>query len=98
MSKVPVDVGVAFHFNMKIVKQLDDPEYFHTVFNRPGGSNEYWKWGLGDDGNVYCTNSVTIAPPAGEWCDLGRLGYCKHLTLKKMKYLIKEFGHLLVFL
>lgn len=81
---------------MKIVKQFDDPVYFHRCFHRPPAEGEYYRWGLGDDGLVYYCDSMDRGYPPGFWSKIVRPG--QTITMRDMKLLIKEFGHLLVWI
>lgn len=81
---------------MKIVKQFDDPVYFHRCFRRFPAKDEYYRWGLGDDGLVYYCDSMDRGYPLGFWSKIVRPG--QTITMRDMKLLIKEFGHLLVWI
>jgi hypothetical protein len=81
---------------MKIIKQFDDPEYFSRIFRRNPGPNEYYKWGLGDDGLIYYSDTVGYTSSPNNWDLICRPG-CT-LMIKDMRLIIKEFGHLLVFI
>lgn len=78
---------------MKIVKQFDDFEYFDYVYEGYG-IRGFWRWGLGEDGDLYCQSSDFQDPR--EWNSWSSVNM--PLSLKHMKRLVKEFGDLLVFL
>jgi len=71
--------------NIKIIKSFSDPEYAQQV----GCMN--WYWGLGDDGNIY-----RRLHEQDNWNYIGDL-YLR-TNLRDMKLIVKEFGHLLVWL
>jgi len=82
---------------VKILKEFEDPSFFSKRYNMvytPG--YDYWKWGLGEDGNIYCQCSDFIHP--NQWYRLAEVGAALDLSISDMKRLVKEFGHLLVFL
>jgi len=70
---------------MKIVKEFYDPIYGEKVNCRN------WIWGLGDDGNVYRRIS-----DIDNWNDINGPLPTK-ISLREMKMLVKEFGHLVIF-
>lgn len=83
---------------MKIIKSFDDFEFFDKVV---GGSNDpqrdMWTWGLGDDGELYF--QWTEASDSFAWRSFENATAAhRHLSLRVMKRLVKNFGHLLVFL
>lgn len=86
--------AVSRGIRMKIVKQFDDPDFINRISRDKSG---YWRWGLGDDGKVYCQASYFVSP--NEWF---RLGYSPmamdKMCVKDMVRIVKEFGHLLVWL
>lgn len=84
---------------MKIVKEFEDPEFMANprICGLEDVKDYKWIWGLGDDGNLYyrCTR---LEDP-NVWWDLKGADYVAPLiTLKHMKKIVKEFGHLLAFL
>ena len=80
---------------MRIVKSIPHP------INEDNNVEELY-FGLGDDGEVYyqyidygwqlCTGKLE----PDRWASLAELDFT--LSMKEMKYIVKEFGHLLVFL
>jgi hypothetical protein len=84
---------------MKIVKQFEDPEFLAITYNWVSSDNlsrEHFYWGLGEDGELYCKCSRFIEnhlwhPP----CAIGNLE--DKISLKLMRRIVKEFGHLVVF-
>jgi hypothetical protein len=87
---------------MKIVKSFDDndffKEFFHLSFEKddPSYVNGIWRWGLGDDGELYCQSSDFEDPK--EWYSLWYNTIIRISSIKTMKKIVKEFGHLLVWL
>jgi hypothetical protein len=71
---------------MKIVKEFVDEDFL-----KRSAPDSVWSWGLGDDGWVYCKCSVYEDP--NKW---SLYGYA--LSLKTMCKIVKEFGHLLVWM
>ncbi len=82
---------------MKIIKQFDDFEFFDKVYEGPNDpEKDMWKWGLGDNGVLYCQSTDFIFHP--EWMTLGHSPMAAtKLSIKDMKKIVKEFGHLVVF-
>jgi hypothetical protein len=70
---------------MTIIKSFEDKDYAEKY------GYDHWYWGLGDDGNIY-----RRANEAYSWVDMNAL--VLSLYLGDMKKLVKEFGHLVVFL
>jgi hypothetical protein len=85
---------------MNIVKQFDDYVFFKKHFylafedNDPEYINGSWRWGLGDDGELYCQCSDFEDPKM--WYDLSETSFGIK-SIREMKKIVKEFGHLLVF-
>lgn len=78
---------------MKIVKQFQDDEYLREHYHHRDTPPEYyWLWGLGQDGEVYYQTHNN-----GYWVrldqSLGKLPVRLHTMVK----IVKEFGHLAVF-
>lgn len=84
---------------MKIVKQFEDDDFLRKVYSwrEPHEFNDQDKfiWGLGEDGNLYF--KCTRFNPGDAWNTFKTVAVADHLTLKEMKRLIKEFGHLVIF-
>ena len=86
---------------MKIVKQFEDRDFFESEFylafeNTDGAwINGHWSWGLGDDGELYCQCTDFERP--GDWYDLSETTFGVR-SIKQMNKIVKEFGHLLVWL
>lgn len=86
---------------MKIIKQFDDYEFFerhhYLEFEDEELKTGFWRWGLGDDGNLYCQCYGFDNPKYWyfyeEKCYEGRY----HLLFSEMRKIVKEFGHLVVF-
>lgn len=83
---------------MKIVKSFDDFEFFNAVIGGPNDpEKDRWTWGLGDDGELYFQSSD--APRPLFWYSLkDNPSKARIVSLSVMKRLVKEFGHLLVWL
>jgi hypothetical protein len=69
---------------MKIVKEFVDHDF-------QVADDSTWSWGLGDDGWVYYKSSAYEDP--NKWCIYGY-----SIRLKTMCKIVKEFGHLLVWM
>lgn len=78
---------------MKIVKSFEDKGYFDDRFS---STRETWRWGLGDDGNLYY--QYDGGPHSDEWCWFFDPDERWSLSIQDMKRIVKEFGHLLVWL
>jgi len=81
---------------IKIIKQFEDHQYYLTNFPPPN-SNGTWSWGLSDCGKLYC-----LCPTISKhWVDINdsrfNLNFNKNWSLSLMKRIVKEFGHLLIF-
>ena len=89
---------VVSHFKMKIIKSFDDFEFFDQMVEGPNDSQkDRWTWGLGDDGDLYF--QWTESTDSFKWRAFkNAIAAHRHLSLRVMKRLVKEFGHLLVFL
>jgi hypothetical protein len=101
---------------MNIVKQFDDHEFFERHHCLAYGDTEltkgYWRWGLGDDGELYCQCSYFNSKDNRggyhvEWIDNPNEWYlyfeaCHvrqyHVLFEDMLKIVKEFGKLLVWL
>ncbi len=90
---------------MKIVKFFDDFEFYDKTYEPLNGVpnnpfRDYWRWGLGDDGELYWQCSDNIDPNKWYWfgTDGTSGGIARRLSLRDMKKIVKEFGHLLVFI
>ena len=91
---------------MKIVKSFEDKDFFEKYHNDSERdiSDDYkmkgqWYWRLGDDGNLYYHSSVYCK--TDEWQIFQQPHNWKvaaNLSLKDMKKIVKQFGHLLVFI
>lgn len=84
--------------DVKIVKEFEDQEFFcHSELSSPEYHNKYtWFWGLGEDGNIYYRCTRFVDPD--QWDKLNRYPSIAVLvSLKTMKKLVKQFGHLVVF-
>lgn len=82
---------------MKIIKQFDD---FAFIEKRYEDAHEYtWTWGLGDDGELYYHQTCKGKTDLDSWC-LATYNHIvmRYVSLQVMKRIIKEFGHLLVWL
>jgi hypothetical protein len=73
---------------MKIVKEVRDDEYAVREHRTD------WYWGLGDDGQIYRRCDSTD----NQWSDINAGMFPVNLNLRDMKLIVKEFGHLLVWL
>jgi hypothetical protein len=85
---------------MKIVKEFNDPEFLKVLYNWVSNDEllkEYFHWGLGDDGELYCRCSCfgkdrTWILPGGSRSNFGEL-----INLRTMTRIVKQFGHLVIF-
>ena len=75
---------------MKIVKSFKDPEFFRSRYG--DDPDDTWEWGLGDDGELYyrCNKFA-----GNDWHNMGYVNII--FTLRDMKRIVKQFGHLVVF-
>jgi hypothetical protein len=73
---------------MKIVKEFYDEDYCIREFRTN------WYWGLGDDGNLYRRCDST----GNQWVGISEGMFPITVNLRDMKLIVKEFGHLLVWL
>ena len=80
---------------MKIIKSFPDHEFINDRVENVDGSKSEWYWGFGDDGGLYYRTTEHNLPEQWSAVDY-TLGY--DIRLKDMKKLVKEFGHLLVWL
>ena len=81
---------------MKIIKEFSDPEFHdkRALFN-----DGEWFWGLGEDGNLYCRWTPMFGPYEETWFEVSQMERILPLiSLREMKRIVKEFGHLLVWL
>ena len=74
---------------MKIIKSFEDYSFLKSAAGSP--EDFVFTWGLGDDGYVYYKCSAYADP--NEWKVYGHM-----LPLKTMCKIVKEFGHLLVWM
>jgi hypothetical protein len=84
---------------MKIIKEFEDDDFFaHPKISSPEYHGRYtWLWGLGDDGFIYYRSTRFSHPD--EWRELSSNERIAILvSLKTMKKLVNQFGHLLVFI
>ena len=88
---------------MKIIKAFDDSEFVNKQFKQFLFDSEihFWNWGFGDDGRLYFQTSAYLDPTTGhvnplKWYDYHDM--VSYLSIKDMKKIVKEFGHLLVWL
>ena len=82
---------------MKIVKSFEDFKFFNKVYEGPNDpEQEFWKWGLGEDGDLYCQCSDFT--DILKWYRYDMLtGISSKVSLRDMRRIVKEFGHLVVF-
>jgi len=84
---------------MRIVKSFRDNEYLEKVYHwKDVSPDQFWEWGLGEDGDLYFKCSYAVNPE--EWHQFSESGQSvlSHITIRDMKRIVKEFGDLLVFL
>lgn len=90
---------------MKIIKSFEDPEFFEKYHNDHGIQDEayrmkgHWYWGLSDEGNLYYHSSIFCRE--NEWNIFNSPSNGKMITtlsIRDMKKIVKEFGHLLIFI
>jgi len=77
---------------MKIIKQFESND-----FARSQNVNFYWSWGLGDDGFLY--GKGRLLDPTSRytyWHPYADMTF--GIPLSEMKKIVKEFGHLLLFI
>ena len=86
---------------MKIVKEFDHLDFFerhhYLAYDDEELKTGYWRWGLGENGELYCQCS-TFDRPNGwylyeEKCYEGQF----YVLFSDMRRIVKEFGHLVVF-
>lgn len=83
---------------MNIIKQFEDPEFvrkvYHWTADDEWNPNDKWFWGLGDDGELYfrCTRFSSFC-----WITIKDINVGEYFTLKTMRRIVKEFGHLVIF-
>ena len=83
---------------MKIVKQFEDPQFLQKVYHwrENLSAKDKWAWGLGDDGELYFRCSIFT--DFAYWFRFqDRSNVSNYLSIKDMKRIVKEFGHLVVF-
>jgi hypothetical protein len=81
---------------MKIIKQFSDPIYMRKTYESWESDDELvgdWAWGLGADGNLYCKCSDF---ENDDWYLFSHTSF--KVGIPEMKRIVKEFGHLLVFI
>jgi hypothetical protein len=80
---------------MKIIKQFEDQEFFKKRYRgEPFGPKDKWIWGLAEDGGLWYKNSFLSD---WNWHSADNIPNLA-LSIKDMKRIVKEFGHLLAFL
>jgi len=92
-------VEKVFLIDMKIIKSFEDAAFLALprVSNGTNPINHTWLWGLGDDGEIYYKCTKFSLP--NEWYNLHDNSIVSNcVSLKEMKKIVKEFGHLLVFI
>jgi hypothetical protein len=85
---------------MKIVKSFEDPEFLAEYYNWYSASQligTSFLWGLGDDGNLYA-KCGRFTDPHRWYPTISLSDMEQYFQLKLMKRIVKEFGHLVVFL
>ena len=82
---------------MNIIKKFEDIDFLYKVYHwRPLGHQDRWFWGLGEDGEVY--HQCSLFTDRDVWKNLHENpSIAAKLTLKDMKRIVKEFGHLVIF-
>lgn len=91
---------------MKIVKFFEDEDFFEKYHNDQGIQDDaykqkgHWYWGLSDDGDL-CYHS-SVYHHTEQWIIFNsnekHYKVASKLSLKDMKKIVKEFGHLLVWI
>jgi len=88
---------------MNIIKQFESNEF--AIKKSAGNINSFWLWGLGDDGILYGKGLFAGNYLMGEWSPYYLMGEWAPyevlsfgIPLSEMKKIVKEFGHLLVWL
>jgi len=82
-----------------IVKQFEDPVFLRLMYSwvsEKDLENDHFYWGLSDGGELYlkCTR-FSGTYPWHKSCDVSDVG--RNMSLKLMKRIVKEFGHLVIF-
>lgn len=81
---------------MKIVKELNANDWAKQ--KSPGmtspNNQPYWSWGLGDDGVLYGKGQISGYVFTTAWYPYERIGF--GISIREMKRIVKEFGHLLI--
>lgn len=84
---------------MQIIKQFEDKDfferYYYLALEKEELENGYWFWGLDSDGDLCCKCSDFLDPDS--WYHYNELSFYK-TNIKDMRKIVKEFGHLLVFI
>ena len=81
---------------MKIIKSFPDHDFINSRLENKDGHFDEWYWGLGNDGELYYRTTENELHPDQWYAVDYTLSY--DIRLKDMKKLVKEFGHLLVWL
>ena len=88
---------------MKIIKEFEDHDFFerhyYISYDNEELKKSYWRWGLGDDGELYYQSYASNLP--GKWYNYPDARcYTENLLVNfdEMKRIVKEFGHLVVFI
>ena len=85
---------------MKIIKEFEDREYYRLPEVRPKHKaiepDATWFWGLGEDGYLYYRFVPTLYE--GQWYSYQVPTGQLPMSIAQMKKIVKEFGHLLVWL
>ena len=74
---------------MKIIKEFDSNEYAKKM--SPGLIDPFLKYGLGDDGNLYCKCSISGYSFRNNW-----IKPTFYISIREMKKIVDNFEHLMV--
>lgn len=83
---------------MNIIKEFSDFEFYSKIYEGPHDpKNDFWKWGLSDDGDLYFTSSednnkwrLFNSPSNGS--------IATKISIREMTRIVNNFGTLLVFI
>ena len=79
---------------MKIIKSFEDLEFFKRRYRGETVEPEdTWAWGLAEDGSLWYLNTLVDK----RWHSAENIPNLA-LSIKEMKRIVKEFGHLLVWM
>jgi hypothetical protein len=84
---------------VRVVKSFEDPEFLKAIYGWVSDKEvekDHFYWGLGDDGGLYL--SCSRFRDNDYWHKLEAISNIEdHLSIRVMKRIVKEFGHLVIF-